>query len=463
MEFSNSCVNGINIAYIGGGSKGWAWGLMSDLAKEERLSGTVKLFDINKKAAENNAVIGNRLFSRSEYKNRWKFRVKNSLEEALTNANFVIVSILPGTFDEMESDVDEPKKYGILQPVGDTVGPGGLVRALRTVPQYKAIAEAIRDYSPDAWIINYTNPMTICTQILYTVFPKIKAIGCCHEVFGTQKLLAAAAMEDGLGHNITREDIKVNVAGINHFTWLTSATYNGTDLFPSYKKFVDKYYESGYHESGDHWLNSFFASAQRVKFDLFKRYGIIAAAGDRHLAEFVPNSWYLKDEDTIKKYMFSLTPVQWRKGEYTRQKNSESEQLVSGEKEFKINETGEDGVKIICALLGLEDLVTNANMPNIGQIEGIPLNSVVETNVLVRRDDITPLYSGTLPDEVLTLVLPHIYNQRCIIEAGLKCDKQKAFNAFINDPLVDISLDESKELFERMLKNTAKYLPGWEL
>jgi alpha-galactosidase len=200
-----------------------------------------------------------------------------------------------------------------------------------------------------------------------------------------------------------------------------------------------------------------------VKFDLFKRYGIIAAAGDRHLAEFVPNSWYLNDEDTLKKYMFSLTPVQWRKGEYTQQKNSESEQLVSGEKEFEINETGEDGVKIICALLGLESLVTNANMPNIGQIEGVPLDSVVETNVLVRRDDITPLYAGTLPDEVLTLVLPHVYNQRSIIEAGLKCDKQKAFNAFINDPLVNISLDEAKELFDRMLKNTAKYLPGWKL
>lgn len=462
METCNSCVKDINIAYIGGGSKGWAWGLMSDLANEQRLSGTMKLYDINNKAAESNAIIGNRLFSKTEYNNRWNFEVVESLKDALMEANFIIISILPGTFDEMESDVDEPKKYGILQPVGDSVGPGGLVRALRTIPQYKVIAEAIRDFSPNAWVINYTNPMTICTQVLYSVFPKVKAIGCCHEVFGTQNLLATAAMEEGLGENITREEIKVNVAGINHFTWLTSATYNGNDLFPSYRKFAEKYYETGYHNLEENWLNNFFSSAQRIKFDLFRRYGIVAAAGDRHLAEFVPNNWYLGDEETIHKFMFSLTPIQWRKDALI-QKNEESRKLVSGEKEFEIKGTGEEGVKIICALLGLKDLVTNANMPNIGQIEGIPLESVVETNVLVRRDDITPLYAGALPDEVLNLVLPHVYNQRCIVEAGLKCDKEKAFKAFLNDPLVNIPLDDAKELFDTMLRNTAKYLPGWEL
>lgn len=463
MIVSNSCAKDINIAYIGGGSKGWAWGLMSDLAVEEKLSGTVKLYDINRKAAEDNAIIGNKLFSRAEYKNRWCFEVSETLKEALTGANFVIASILPGTFDEMESDVDEPKKYGILQPVGDTVGPGGLVRALRTIPQYRVIAEAIRDIAPDAWVINYTNPMTVCTQTLYAVFPKIRAIGCCHEVFGTQQLLASAAAEADLGENIKRADIKVNVAGINHFTWLTSACYNSIDLFPVYRKFVDKYYESGYQKPGENWMNNFFWSAQRVKFDLFKRYGIIAAAGDRHLAEFCPGSWYLKDDKTLEKYMFQLTPVQWRKGEYSRMKNEESRQLLSGEKEFEIKETGEEGVKIMLGLLGLGDLVTNANMPNIGQVEGIPMGSVVETNVLVRENSITPLYAGALPDEVLNLVLPHVYNQRGIVEAGLTCNRQKAFNCFLNDPLMNISLTDAEVLFDRMLKNTAKYLPGWEL
>ena len=90
----------------------------------------------------------------------------------------------------MESDVHAPEEYGIYQSVGDTTGPGGVVRAMRTLPMFEEIAENIKKFSPDAWVINYTNPMTVITRTLYKVFPKIKAFGCCHEVFGTQKLLA---------------------------------------------------------------------------------------------------------------------------------------------------------------------------------------------------------------------------------------------------------------------------------
>ena len=101
-----------------------------------------------------------------------------------------MISIMPGTFDEMESDVHAPEKFGIYQSVGDTTGPGAVMRALRTIPMFEEFAAAIREYCPQAWVINYTNPMTVCVKTLYRVFPKIKAFGCCHEVFGTQKLLA---------------------------------------------------------------------------------------------------------------------------------------------------------------------------------------------------------------------------------------------------------------------------------
>src|SRR5699024_3309695 len=153
----------------------------------------------------------------------WTYNTAESLDEALTGADFVILSILPGTFDEMESDVHEPEKYGIYQSVGDTTGPGGLVRALRTIPMYVEIAEAIKRCCPDAWVINYTNPMALCTMTLYRIFPEIKAFGCCHEVFGTQDLLVDALKEICGIKNITRDDISVNVQGINHFTWLNEA------------------------------------------------------------------------------------------------------------------------------------------------------------------------------------------------------------------------------------------------
>lgn len=219
MHYTEKTVEEIKIAYIGGGSRGWAWGLMSDLASCSDISGQVALYDIDLEAAKDNEIIGN-LFRRAEgAASDWRYLAVRELKEALTGADFVVISILPGTFDEMESDVHAPEKYGIFQSVGDTSGPGGTLRAMRTVPMFEDIARAIQAYCPDAWVINYTNPMTICVKTLYRVFPRIKAFGCCHEVFGTQKFLAHMAEETFDVQNIDRHEIKVNPVGVNHFTW----------------------------------------------------------------------------------------------------------------------------------------------------------------------------------------------------------------------------------------------------
>ena len=136
MTGENCSVKNVKIAYVGGGSHAWAWVFMNDLAKETVLSGTVRLYDIDAEAAENNRKIGTRLFEREDVKGNFKFETSASLRKALTGADFVVISILPGTFDEMESDVHLPERCGIYQSVGDTAGPGGLVRALRTIPMY---------------------------------------------------------------------------------------------------------------------------------------------------------------------------------------------------------------------------------------------------------------------------------------------------------------------------------------
>ena len=170
----------------------------------------------------------------------------------------------------------------------------------------------------------------------------------------------------------------------------------------------------------------------------------------------------MKDHDTAKGWMFGLTPVSWRK-ESLKDRLDKSKRLINGEEEVKISETGEEGVKQIKALLGLEDLVTNVNIPNQGQMKNIPLGAVIETNALFRRDSITPVMAGELPSEVNGLVLRHVTNQETILKAALTKDKDLAFATFVNDPLVTISLEEAKVLFEEMLRNTKKYLPGWEL
>ena len=188
-DYENKKVSELKIAYIGGGSRGWAWGLMSDLVSAADISGKVALYDIDKKAALDNVVIGQMFNNAEGALSHWDYEATDTLEQALEGANFVVISILPGTFKEMESDVHTPEKYGIYQSVGDTAGPGGILRALRTVPMMQVIAKAVEKCCPNAWVINYTNPMTVSVKALYETFPGIKAFGCCHEVFGTQKLI----------------------------------------------------------------------------------------------------------------------------------------------------------------------------------------------------------------------------------------------------------------------------------
>ena len=457
MKFANKKVEDLKIAYIGGGSRGWAWGLMSDLAKAEDISGTVYLYDIDFEAAKNNETIGNRIRNVEGCKSVWDYKAVETIGEALKGADFVVISILPATFKEMESDVHVPEKYGIYQSVGDTVGPGGIVRALRTVPMMQEIALAVKEYCPDAWVINYTNPMTICVKALYKAFPEIKAFGCCHEVFGTQ-ILMAKMLEENLGiEKVNRADIKVNVVGVNHFTWLTSAYYNGIDLFPMYKEFADKYYYEGISTDFGGHINDCFSCHQRVKFDLFKRYGYIAAAGDRHLAEFCPGDWYLKSPEQVEEWKFGLTPVEWRWNDL-EQRLAKSERLVKGEEDFVIKETGEEGVEQIRAILGLRELTTNVNMPNQGQIPNLPLDAVVETNASFSCGTVTPVMAGNLPMTIYPLISKICGNQEIVIEACEKKDLDLAFSAFANDQLVRLPLDKARELFNEMVENTKSYL-----
>ncbi len=465
MEYidNHTKVKDVKIAYIGGGSRGWARGIMSDLATEPSMSGTVCLYDIDYEAAKCNEQIGNMYSQKEEAVGKWVYKAVPTLQDALSGANFVIISILPGTFDEMESDVHAPEKYGIYQSVGDTSGPGGIVRALRTLPMFKVIAEAVRDYCPEAWVINYTNPMTMCVSALYKYFPQIKAFGCCHEVFSTQKLIANAYKEK-IGNEdleIPRADIKVDVVGINHFTWLTSASYDGIDLWDTYAEFVDKHYEKGYGKRELHWANGSFHCLHRIKFDLFKRYGYIAAAGDRHLAEFCPGKWYLSSPESVKFWEFGLTPVSWRKQDLA-DKIKKTNDILAGKEPLKIITTGEEGVNQMKAILGLAPLVTNVNVPNEGQISNLPKGFVVETNASFSGLGVKPVLSGALPSGVDSLVTRVAYNQELTVEAAITGNYELAFKAFVNDPLVTISVSDARKLFEEMLKNTKEYLPHYD-
>ncbi len=457
MKYTDNFVEDVTIAYIGGGSRGWAWTFMTDLALEKQLSGTIRLYDIDKDAAKANEIIGNSIKGRKEAVGKWDYVVSNTVEEALTGADFVVISILPKTFDEMEVDVHMPERLGIYQSVGDTAGPGGMIRALRTLPIFYEYAKEIERYCPDAWVINYTNPMSLCVKAMYDAFPGIKAFGCCHEVFGTEKILAQIVAEKLGSEKIDRHEIEVNVMGINHFTWFDYASYKGIDLFPIYREFIKDHFEEGLDERDANWANSCFACKHRVKMDLFNKYGLIAAAGDRHLAEFMPGDMYLKDPETVRSWGFDLTSVKWRK-EDLQNRLAKSGRLVRGEEQINLLPTGEEGILLIKALCGLTRIVSNVNIPNTSrQIPNLPEEAVVETNALFGRDSIRPIYAGEMPENIRELVMPHIENHERILEASKTRDVNLVVESFMNDPVTKgahASEDDIRKLVTDMMNAT---------
>ena len=453
MENKNA--KDLTIAFIGGGSRDWARQIMADLALEPALGGRVRLFDIDQEAAENNVRIGERTSALPAAVSKWNYEAPTEIADALTGADFVIISILVGDFDVMESDVHGPEKYGIYQSVGDTAGPGGFFRALRTVPVFQYYAKMIEKYCPKAWVLNYTNPMTMCMTALYRTFPAIKAIGCCHEILGVQETLARIAeLEEGIKVD-TYEDVKVNVQGINHFTWITSAFINGRDVCPIYDRYMEKHPEgfSHYHDKVAA-LNRHFQTHNLVKYDLFKRYGALAAAGDRHLAEFVPYGWYMKDPEMVERWGFGLTPVSWRR-QYTADRNKIAEEVISGKRPLELKGSGEDAVEIMKALLGLKTFITNANLENKGQLGGIPLGAVVETNAYISCDSIRPVWAGRMKDDILQLTIPHVLNEEETVAAAMTDDMERAKRAFVGNPqLAGLRRDDGEALFLQLYENS---------
>jgi alpha-galactosidase len=452
----------LKIAYIGGGSRDWARKLMVDLALCPDLTGAVALYDIDREAAVLNARFGNWLQDQAGVVSRWKYSVTPVLADALRGADFVVLSIQPGPLEIMAEEVGLAEEYGLFYPVGDTTGAPGMVRGLRTAAAYQEFAAAIATVCPDAWVVNYTNPMAICTRMLARSAPGLKVFGCCHEVFHTQRMLAGLAA-DHLGADPVppRRDIRVNVLGVNHFTWVNRADWRGQDLLTVLRRHlarpgVIRPYTREEVEARNDW----FFSADQVKFALFRRFGILPAAGDRHLVEFLPG--FIRSPETLFHWGVIRTPVAWRI-ERWKTAPRKTEDVMAGRTPLNLKPSGEEGLGQIRALLGLGDLVTNVNLPNRGQMPDLPPGAVVETNALFSRDSVRPITAGNLPAGLAPLIAVHGAHQELIVEAAVTKDADLAFQAVYNDPSGTLPIDQAWEMFRRMLQASRDFLPGWNL
>lgn len=462
MVTQNTTPIKLKIAYIGGGSREWARKLMYDLALAPELMGVVALYDIDLESARLNERFGNWLQAQPNVVSHWRYEVVLNLDDALRGADFVVVSIQPGTLEVMAQEIAIAEKHRMFFPVGDTTGAPGLVRGLRAATIYEEFAHRIATLCPQAWVINYTNPMTICTRTFTRVEPTLKVFGCCHEVFATQRMLALLVEKYlGVSPAPSRKEIEVNVIGINHFTWINRAFYRDVDLLALVRKHIAepgvlRLYTRAEVESWRDW----WRSAEQVKFELFARYGILAAAGDRHLAEFMPG--FTRSPEELFRWGVIRTPISFR---IERWKNApqKTRGLMEGRAPLGLDASGEEGVAQMRALLGLGDLVTNVNVENVGQITNLPLRAVVETNARFSRDQVQPIVAGALPAGVQSLVARHVSNQEMIVEAALTRDKDWAFQAVLNDPTNRLPPDETWEMFNEMLQASREFLPGWKI
>lgn len=300
--------------------------------------------------------------------------------------------------------------------------------------------------------------MSVCVKTLYEAFPQIKAFGCCHEVFGTQKLFADALSELRGIEGAQRRDILVNVVGINHFTWITQASYYDIDLMELYKEYTKKHPDGiGTHEPED-----YFGCMHRVKFDLFTRFGAVAASGDRHLAEFCPGNWYLKNPQTALDWGFSLTPVRWRKKDL-KERLQKSADLQSGAIAFAHGDTGEEGVNQIRALAGLDSFVT-MSMCQTWAKPKFAVRRSCQKRTHCSQKTCAALVAGNVPEGILSLMLPAVQNQLTTVQAALTRNLDLAFRAFCADRLCDrLSPGEARALFDEMLANTKDYLSDYGL
>jgi alpha-galactosidase len=436
------------ICFIGGGSYNWMPKLLGDLALTPELEGTVVLHDINPTALDDIQRYGRKAMSSTG--SNFDIDTTTDLERGLDGADFVVITITTGGLETMGVDLDIPEKYGIYQSVGDTVGPGGLSRALRNVPVMASIAQTMDRVCPNAWMLNLTNPLTVLTRVVGMTAPRIKAMGLCHELFGVRGGLMRM-----FGGSV--EDFEMRVAGVNHLIWLLDMTIRGQDGLQMVRDFVTEGRAVPMPPGRGAWHEP-FVDRWKLKLQLFDVYGALPAAGDRHLAEFFP---YFLTEATGRGEDFGvlLTTIPDRRQQVASARSAVHAAIAG---EFpSLTRSPEATADIVSAVANGRSMRTIVNLPNTGQIDNLPRGAVVETLAEITSAGAQPLTVGAVPPGVLSTLQPHVVNQEMIAVAALEGDRQLALQAMVNDPLVP-SLEIARKMLDELIEAHAEYLPQFK-
>ena len=413
------------IAFVGGGSVQWSPKIVTDIALCETFAGAkLVLHDIDADALGLLARVCERIVAQAG----GSLQVAASLDraETLRGADFVIFCVAIGGLPATRNDLEIPERYGIYQPVGDTVGPGGLARGLRHIPFAVQVAREMEQLCPDAWMLNLTNPMTtICRGM--TRATGIRTIGLCHEVTGVSHHLARL-------FDVPFEAIAFEVAGINHLPVILRfdvGRRNGMDMLRDWLAEHGPFAHVGRLDLSS--VFDVFTDRLAVKLTLFEQLGVLFGAGDRHVTEFIPG--FLSDaNERGRRYGVVLTTVDQRE-EMARLRRAQIERFVDGQQE-KVQRSTEQLASVMAALAGGPAGKFIVNVPNQGKIDNLPREAVVECIAEVSSLGVRPLAVGPLPHTAYAVIAPHVARQELIVEAALTNRREPALAALATDPQV---------------------------
>ncbi len=448
----------MQITIVGGGSYQWTPELLADLLGRPSLNGAhYVLEDIDPVPLEKMVALARRLNDAMGAKAT--FATSTDQLAALEGADFVIVTISTGGFESMALDLDIPARHGIRQSVGDTVGPGGINRSLRNIPVLVSVAEDMGKVCPDAWLLNITNPMTCLTRAVCKQ-TSIRAVGLCHEVGNWSMDLAIA-----LGR--PAESVRTTVAGINHFPVVTAVDVDGEDGFSLMAGMVED--AGGLAALAPHpgrpeaevFSPLDFVQRHALKLTLLDKWGAFPAAGDRHIAEFLP--WVLTEgSDWGGTFNVELTSIA------TRQDHQEGyiadvDAWLAGTKELQTWFSGELPALVIDSLVTGERRELPANIPNVGQVPDVPPEAVVESICVIDDSGIRGRDVAPLPPPFAELVRRHVAVGELTVAAALEGDRALAEAAFFLDPLAGRGeLHQTEAMVDELLTATAAWLPQFD-
>ena len=436
------------IVLIGAGSHSFSKNLITDIISYPELrDSTVTLMDIAKEPLELATALAVKLVKQQGFAT--KIESTTDRREALKDANYVIVAIRVGGAAASVADHEITIKYGVNEDVGDTTGPCGVFYGASHIPAILDICRDMEDLCPDAWLINYTNPMAMITWAVND-YTKIKNVGLCHSVPHTAEDLAK---QIGAPYN----EFSYWVAGINHMAWFLEMTWRGQDAYPLLRKrFEDP---AAYTRMDAHW-----AGPDIVRAEIFKAFGYYVTESSRHMSEYV--SYFRKTPEMIENFKLgNFGRFDPKNREQERQdQDAELMRLIKSTEKLPIKHSGEYGSIIIRSLeTGIPSRI-NGNVMNKGLITNLPEGCCVEVPCLIDKEGIHPCYVGDLPPQLAALNRTEINVHELAVRGIVEKNKTKIFQSVLLDPLTSaiLTIDETRKMVDEMFKADRQYMKGYK-